>query len=159
MKKLNFMISALTAAVCFFGFNGTASAIDEYAISGGDLQITANEAPVMQLARHSAVTNHERRTQGQLIVENTNPVPAPEVSKSLVVIRQEIKDKSLELRQEAGKTSPDIAKIETLSREIGELKGQAMIREIELRQAKNTGPQAYIDLETSKENGRRTVRV
>ena len=159
MKKLNFMISAFTAAVCFFSFNGTASAIDKYVISGGDLQITASETPAMQLARHSPVTNHERRMQGQLVAENPNQAPAPETSKSLVVIRQKIKDKNLELRREAGKDNPDIAKIETLSREIGELKGQALIREIELRQTKNTGPQAYIDLSTDKENDRRTVQA
>ena len=159
MKKLNFTISALTAAVFFFGFNGTASAIDEYAISGGDLQITASEAPVMQMARNAPTAYHERRRHTRLVVENTTPPPVPETSKSLVVIRQKIKDKNLELRREAGKDNPDIAKIETLSREIGELKGQALIREIELRQTKNTGPQAYIDLSTDKENDRRTVQA
>ena len=159
MKKLNFMISTFTAAVCFFSFNGTASAIDKYVISGGDLQITASETPAMQLARHSPVTNHERRMQGQLVAENPNQAPAPETSKSLVVIRREIKDKSLELRQEMGKDNPDITKIETLCREIGELKGQAAVREIELRQTKNTGTQAYVDLNTGREKARRTSRL
>ena len=138
MKKLNLTISALTAAVFLFGLGGTASAIDEYAASGDNPQIGVSGAPIVQVARSSPLTNHERRTQvqRQLVAENTEPA-TPETSKSLVGIRQEIKDKSLELRQEAGKSNPDIAKIEILSREIGELKGQALIREIEMRQGKN----------------------
>ena len=157
MKKLNFTISALAAAF-FFGLGGRASAIGEYASSGDNLQISASETPVMQMARHSPLTYHERRAQGRglLIAENSDSTPAPETSKSLVGIRQKIKDKSLELRQEAGKNNPDIAKIETLSREIGELKGQALIREIELRQGKNIEPQACLELDTGRENGRRS---
>lgn len=159
MKKLNLTISVLTAAVFFFGLGGSASAIDEYSLNGDDLRITASEAPVLQIARNSPQAFHERRMHGRLVAENFDPTTAPETSKSLVVIRQEIKDKSLELRQEAGKNNPDLAKIEALSREIGELKGQAMIREIELRQGKNIEPQAYFDLDTYNGNGRRTVRL
>ncbi len=155
MKKLNLTISTLAAAMFFFGLGGTASAIDEYALSGDGSQISASEAPVMQMARSSPLVNHDRRMQARLVAENFDPVPAPENSKSLVVIRQEIKYKNLELRREAGKNNPDIAKIETLSREIGELKGRALVREIELRNGKNIGPQAYLDLDTVREDGRR----
>lgn len=155
MKKLNLTVSVLTAAVFFFGFGGMASAIDEYNLSSDDLQITASEAPALQIARNAPQAFHERRTHRQLVAENSDSATAPETSKSLAAIRQEIKDKNLELRQEAGKNNPDIAKIEILSREIGELKGQVMIREIEMRQGKNIEPQAYLELGKRGENGRR----